>query len=165
MYDLLIVDDEKSVVDSLALTIPWEEHSIQEVHRAYSAAEALDIASKHAIDIMITDIRMPEMDGLELILEIRKFSHKIRCIILSGHDEFEYAQKAVQYQATNYLLKPIDTDELIHSVTAAIQDIEHEWEEISSFQQIQHALHANLPLLRNQLLNDLLQNKAMSDHI
>ncbi|SEK60869.1 response regulator [Paenibacillus sp. OK003] len=165
MYDLLIVDDEKSVVDSLALTIPWEEHSIQEVHRAYSAAEALDIASKHAIDIMITDIRMPEMDGLELILEIRKFSHKIRCIILSGHDEFEYAQKAVQYQAANYLLKPIDTDELIHSVTAAIQDIEHEWEEISSFQQIQHALHANLPLLRNQLLNDLLQNKAMSDHI
>ena len=60
MYGLLIVDDEKSVVDSLALTIPWEDYGIQEVHRAYSAAEALDIASKYAVDIMITDIRMPD---------------------------------------------------------------------------------------------------------
>ncbi|WP_340029345.1 response regulator [Paenibacillus sp. FSL H7-0940] len=165
MYGLLIVDDEKSVVDSLALTIPWEDYGIQEVHRAYSAAEALDIASKYAVDIMITDIRMPEMDGLELILEIRRFSSKIRCIILSGHDEFEYAQKAIQYQAANYLLKPINTDELIQAVTKAIANIEHEWERISSFQQIQHALHANMPLLRNQLLKELLQNKAMSHKI
>lgn len=94
MYALLIVDDEKSVVDSLALTIPWEDSGIEEVHRAYSAEEALDIASRFAIDVMITDIRMPEMDGLELIRLIRLSAPRIRSIILSGHDEFEYAQRS-----------------------------------------------------------------------
>ncbi|WP_337098519.1 response regulator transcription factor [Paenibacillus sp. YIM B09110] len=165
MYQLLIVDDESSVVDSLALTIPWEEHGFDEVHRAYSADEALQIAAKHAVDVMITDIRMPEIDGLELIERVKRFSRKIRCIILSGHDEFEYAQKAIQYQTINYLLKPVNVEELVKSVGTAIQDIEREWAEISSNQRIKQTLHANKPLLRNQLLNDLLQNKPISEDV
>ncbi|ETT73019.1 AraC family transcriptional regulator [Paenibacillus sp. FSL R7-277] len=165
MYQLLIVDDETSVVDSLALTIPWEEYGIEEVHRAYSAQEALQTATRHAIDIIITDIRMPEMDGLELIERIRHFSRKIRCIILSGHDEFEYAQKAIQYGTIRYLLKPVDIAALTHAVGQAITDIELEWAEISSFQRIKHTLHANKPLLRSQLLTDLLQNKPMQADI
>lgn len=161
MYQLLIVDDEASVVDSLSLTIPWEDYGIEHVYKAYSAQEALQIAMKQAIDIVITDIRMPEMDGLELIERIRHFSRKIRCIILSGHDEFEYAQKALRYGTLNYLLKPIDINELIHSVEQAIADIEQEWVEISSLQRIKQTLHANKPLLRSQLLNELLQSKPI----
>lgn len=161
MYQLLIVDDETSVVDSLALTLNWEELGIEEVHRAYSAQEALDIAAKHSIDIMITDIRMPEMDGLELIERIQTFARKIRCIILSGHDEFEYAKKAMAYQTLNYLLKPVDIPELMDTVRSAIQQIEKEWEEISSFQRIKQTLDTNLPLLRSKLLNDLLRNKSI----
>ncbi|MDI4647109.1 response regulator [Cohnella hashimotonis] len=165
MYQLLIVDDEHSVVDSLALTIPWEEHGIEEVHRAYSAEEALTIANHHAIDLLITDIRMPEMDGLELIERIRRFSRKVRCIILSGHDEFEYAQRAIQFGAMSYLLKPVDIDALIAAVRTGIDDIEREWKEISSRQRLQQTLHANLPLLRNQLLNDLLRNKPLRSEL
>ncbi|MCR2806261.1 response regulator [Paenibacillus soyae] len=161
MYHLLIVDDEASVVESLALTIPWEEHGIEEVHLAYSAEEALQIAEKVPIDVMITDIRMPEMDGLELIGHMRSLSSKVRSIILSGHDEFEYAQKAIRYQTLGYLLKPVDIGELIDAVRKAIVDIEEEWAEISSYQRIKHTLHANMPLLRNQLLSDLLQNKPI----
>lgn len=161
MYQLLIVDDEASVVDSLALTIPWEEHGIERVYKAYSAQEALQIVTSHAIDIMITDIRMPEMDGLELIERVRHFSRKIRCFILSGHDEFEYAQEALRYGTLNYFLKPVDITALIQSVEQAIADIEQEWAEISSLQRIKQTLHANKPLLRSQLLNEMLQNKPI----
>lgn len=165
MYQLLIVDDESSVVDSLALTIEWDEQGIETVHRAYSADEALEIANKHAIDVLVTDIRMPEMDGLELIAQIRLFSRKMRCIILSGHDEFEYAQKAIEFGTMNYLLKPVDIDALIRAVRAGIEDIEREWEEISSRRRLQQTLHAHLPLLRNQLLNDLLRNKPIRNEL
>ncbi|MBB6634630.1 response regulator [Cohnella thailandensis] len=165
MYQLLIVDDERSVVDSLALTISWEDYGIEEVHCAYSAEEALEIANKHAIDVLVTDIRMPETDGLELIERIRRFSRKIRCIILSGHDEFEYAQKAIQYGTMSYLLKPVDIEELIRAVRSGIQDIEREWLEISSHRRLQQTLHANLPMLRNQLLNDLLRNRPLRSDV
>lgn len=165
MYRLLIVDDESSVVDSLALTIDWEEHGIEEVHRAYSAEEAMEIANRHAIDVIVTDIRMPEMDGLELIEQIRHFSRKIRCIILSGHDEFEYAQKAIEFGTMNYLLKPVDIDALIRAVRASIEDIEREWKEISSYRRLQQTVQTHLPHLRNQLLNDLLRNKPIRNEL
>lgn len=161
MYQLLIVDDEASVVESLSLTIPWEDYGIDVVHSASSAHAALQIASKHSIDIIITDIRMPKMDGLELIERVQQFSRKIRIIILSGHDEFDYAKKAMKLQVLDYLLKPINIAELINCVRKAIQDIEKEWEEISSLQRIKQTLHANLPLLSSQLLNDLLNNKSI----
>lgn len=165
LYQLLIVDDEKSVVDSLALTIPWSDYGIEEVHRAYSAAEALEIAGQHAIDIMITDIRMPEMDGLELIDKVNQLSKKIKCIILSGHDDFQFAQKAIQSNTFNYLLKPVIIEELIESVQNAMKVLESEWKEISSYQRIQYTLKSNLPLLKDQLLNDLLNNKPIFPHI
>ncbi|QQZ61204.1 response regulator [Paenibacillus sonchi] len=165
MYQLLIVDDETSVVDSLAMTVQWKDYGIEEVHCAYSAQEALLIAAKHSIDIMITDIQMPEMSGLELIEVIQHYSRKIRCIILSGHDEFEYARKAMAYQTLDYLLKPIDYTELINSVKKAIQQVEEEWKEVISFQRIKQTLEANLPLLRSQLLNDLLKNKIIRHEV
>ncbi|WP_141502389.1 response regulator [Paenibacillus luteus] len=163
MYQLLIVDDEHSVVDSLAFTIPWSDYGIETVYPAYSAEEALHIAANHTIDIMITDIRMPEMDGLELIYQLRRLSKKIRCIILSGHDEFEYAQRAISYGTESYLLKPVDIGQLIKSVQAIVSSIEQEWIELSSHQRLKHAMHTNLPLLQDRLLNELIQQKPISE--
>ncbi|WP_261305052.1 response regulator transcription factor [Paenibacillus andongensis] len=161
MYQLLIVDDEKTVVDSLALTIPWSDYGIEAVYQAYSAADALKIAEEQAIDVLITDIRMPEMDGLELIEHINRLSRKVKCIILSGHDDFLYAQKAMQQSAFNYLLKPVVIEELVASVQSAIETLQAEWKEISSYQRIQYTLQSNLPLLKDQLLGDLLKKKPM----
>lgn len=158
---LLIVDDEASVVDTLALTVQWEDYGIEEVHCAYSAHEALQIAAKNSIDIMITDIRMPEMSGLELLKVMQQYSRQTRCIILSGHDEFEYAKQAMAYQTLDYLLKPIDYDELTRTVKRAVKLIEEEWKQVTSLQRIRQTLEANRPLLRSQLLNDLLKNKPI----
>jgi two-component system response regulator YesN len=161
MYQLLIVDDEKMVVDSLALTIPWSDYGIEAVHQAYSSSDALKIAEEHAIDILITDIRMPGMDGLKLIEHINRLSRKIKCIILSGYDDFQYTKRAMQQSAFNYLLKPVVIEELVNSVQLAIEALQAEWREISSYQRIQYTLQSNLPLLKDQLLGDLIKKKQM----
>lgn len=165
MYNLLIVDDEASVVDSLALTVAWEDIGIDVVHRAYSAEEAISIIEANSVDIVLTDIRMPEMDGFELIDYIRGFSKRIKYIILSGHDEFEYAKRAINYQALNYLLKPINYDELIETVQSSIQAIEEEWAEIASITRLKQTLNENLPFLRSKLLQDLIKNKKISENV
>ncbi len=164
MYQLMIVDDETSVVDSLALTIPWERCGIGKVYRAYSGQEALQIAAKQSIDIMITDIQMPEMDGFELIEQVRRFSPKIRNIILSGHDDFKYAQKAITHQTIEYLLKPVNFKMLVKIVEKAIRNLESELLESISYQHMKQTVEVNMPLLKSQLLNDLLKNKEIELH-
>jgi two-component system response regulator YesN len=159
MFELLIVDDEKFVLDNLASTYPWEDLGITAVHTASSANEALQRIQFDNIHIVITDIRMPGMSGLDLIDKIRSISSKTKCILLSGHSDFSYAQQAVSSRAVAYLLKPIKEDELLQTVQAAIGQIEAEWKEITSQQRTLYTLSEHLPQLRSALLNDLLQGK------
>ncbi|TBL71597.1 response regulator [Paenibacillus thalictri] len=159
MFELLIVDDEKFVVHNLATTYPWEELGITAVHTAYSAKEALQLIQYENIHIVITDIRMPGISGLELIEKIRALSGKTKCILLSGHSDFSYAQQAVSSGVVAYLLKPVKEDELLHTVRIAIEQIEAAWNEIVSQQRTLYTLSEHLPQLRGALLNDLLQGK------
>jgi two-component system, response regulator YesN len=165
MCQLMIVDDEHSVVDSLALTINWKEHGISQVHRAYSAEEALEIAVQHCIDIMITDIQMHEMDGFQLNEKVKECSPQIKTIILSGHDDFIYAQQAIRQKTIDYLLKPVDFKQLIITVKNTIKNIEKEVNEANSYQRLKYSLNVNLPMLRSQLLNELLMSEKISPHI
>src|SRR5690606_24992553 len=112
MFRILIVDDEPSVVDAISQTMPWQELDVEEVFTAYSAREALRIIEHQFIDIVLTDIRMPGMDGIELIHTIRSYSNRVQFILLTGYAEFEYAQQALRMQAADYLLKPVRDEAL-----------------------------------------------------
>ncbi|MCD9022888.1 response regulator transcription factor [Cohnella silvisoli] len=158
---MIIVDDEAHWVDNLSMHKPWHTLGIEQVHKAYSAHEALQIIETHPIDIVISDILMPEMTGIELIERIRIRDKKIKCIILSGHSDFEFAKKAVQHQAVDYLLKPPTDNELFAAVKAAIEQLNAEWESISSLERTQYTLRENLPFLRGQLLLDALRGQRM----
>ncbi|BBH19054.1 DNA-binding response regulator [Paenibacillus baekrokdamisoli] len=158
---MIIVDDEAHWVDNLAMHKPWHKLGIEQVHKAYSAHEALQILETHPIDIVISDIIMPEMTGIELIERIRIRDKKIKCIILSGHSDFEYTKEALRNQAVDYLLKPPTDDELFGAVKAAIDQLNTEWENISSYERTQYTLRENLPLLRGQLLLDGLHGHRM----
>jgi two-component system response regulator YesN len=162
MYQLLIVDDERHVVERLAGTMDWESLGIESVHRAYSAQEALALLHTTTIDIMITDIQMPGMTGLELIAVVRRKWGKTRCILLSGYADFSYAQEAIQHGTADYLLKPVSEEQVRDTVQRVLQQIQAEWEELVSGQRIQHTLNENLPLLRGSLLNQLLQGRRYS---
>lgn len=163
MHQLLIVDDQIDLADDLAHMLPWHEVGIAKVYKAYSAQEALEIVQAQPIDIVITDIRMPGMTGLELIERIRSSWKNIKCILLSGYSDFEYAQTALQHQANNYLLKPADDEQLLEAVRKAAREIEEQWGNISSKEKALASLKAHLPVLRNHLLQDLLNNRKYTE--
>ncbi|MBP1991580.1 response regulator transcription factor [Paenibacillus eucommiae] len=163
MAQLLIVDDEAHVVERLAELVPWEQIGIASVHKAYSAYEALELLSLQAIDIVITDIRMPGMSGLELSEHIRNKCKKTKCILLSGHAEFEYAKEAILHGTASYLLKPVSDEELLATVSRVLQTLREEWNAIISQERIARTLRENLPQLRSTLLSELLLGKRYSE--
>ncbi|MCR8635284.1 response regulator transcription factor [Paenibacillus radicis (ex Xue et al. 2023)] len=162
MLQLLIVDDHPDQVESMAQTIPWCNYGIEAVYKAYSAHEALDYIKSRAIDIMITDIRMPEMNGLELIRSVRAISEKIKCVLMSGFSDFEYAKQAIQYKTAGYLMKPVDTQELTTLIEQIHVEFQNEWNVNEVVQNALYTLRENIPFLRAQLLMDLLQGRQLS---
>lgn len=165
MFQLLIVDDEPSVVDAIAQTIPWNKVSISEVYCAYSAKEALKIVERDHIDIVMTDIRMPGMDGIQLMETVRKRSVGTRFILLTGYAEFDYAKQALQLEAADYLLKPVSDEKLMEAVGNVTWKLKQEWEQISSYQRTLEVLRHNLPSLRADLLRDLLEGRRYGDEL
>src|SRR5665647_275696 len=114
---LLIVDDDLQIRTGLKEGIDWGKLEIDEVFIAENGIEAINLYEENLPQIVITDIRMPGLDGLELSREIRKFSEATKIIIISGYSEFEYAKKALQLGVTDYLLKPVKIAELKKLVT------------------------------------------------
>ena len=115
-YKIMIVDDERIVRDAIASSIEWENYGIEVVFSAANALEALDFIDNNEVNLMLIDIRMPVIDGIELLKRVHDKKKDIDCIILTGHAEFEYAQQAVHYGAKDYLLKPIDEDTLLKAI-------------------------------------------------
>lgn len=126
MFRVLIADDEKSVAESLANSIPWEELGIQVVGTAADGWTALELAKKEAVDIAILDIRMPGLNGLELCERLRERNERIQLIIASGYAEFAYAEKAIQYGVIGYCLKPLDFVQMTRFLRRAIQNLKRD---------------------------------------
>lgn len=117
MFNVLIVDDEKSNREGLKYLIDWEEYGFTVKFTAKNGIEALDIMEKNKLHLVIADIKMPIMNGLEVIATTRKKEdHDTEFIILSGYADFEYAKRAMFLGARRYLLKPVDEDELIDAL-------------------------------------------------
>jgi len=163
MFQILLVDDHRHQVDSIAKAIPWEALEVTEIHKAYSGFEALQLLEKYAIDIVVTDIRMPGMNGIQLIEQIRARWNKTKCILLSGYAEFEYAKQAIQLQTTEYLLKPFIEDELMEAIRRSADDLKRDWSEIASQRRAIQTVKTHLPKLRNVLLNELLEGKIFRE--
>jgi two-component system response regulator YesN len=162
MLQLLLVDDEMNVVDTLAVTIDWADMDIHRVHRAYSASEAMNILALYPIDIVITDVRMPGMDGLELSRFIYEHWKHTKCMLLTAHADFEYAQTAIQNNICDYLLKPVSDEYLIKRVSSVVESIRIAKENHDAYNRAMHAMRDHLPRLRSELLYDLLQGSRIS---
>lgn len=123
MTKVLIVDDEKNIRAGIR-KILCESFAQLCFLEARNGLEAFELAVREAPNIVITDIRMPKMDGIELMSRIRgEIREKVYIIVLSGYDEFIYAQQAIKYQASAYLLKPLDKELLSRTIEAAIGEL------------------------------------------
>lgn len=112
MFNILLVEDERWVRTALRKTVERTGLPFQVIHEATNGMEAVDWLNDHAASIVLTDIRMPVMDGLALMEEIRRRNNDIAVVIISGHDDFAYAQRALQLGAFDYLLKPVEAENM-----------------------------------------------------
>lgn len=113
---ILFVDDEAIVREGLKKCIDWEVNGFEVVGTAENGKKALEYMGEISVDIVVTDIKMPIMDGLELIRNSRESGYGSKFLILSGYDDFQYAQKALRYGADDYILKPIKEEELLDAL-------------------------------------------------
>ena len=113
---LLIADDEALIRESLLNDYDWDKNDINVVGCCKNGLEALDAVVDSAPDIVMTDIRMPGMSGLELLEKLYELDPSILCIILSGYCDFEYAKQAMSFGVKHYLTKPIDSEKMWEAI-------------------------------------------------
>lgn len=156
---LLIVDDEKSIRNGLRNSINWNELGIEVIGMAKDGEEAFSIIQEYQPDIVITDIRMPVCDGLSLIEKTGSVQIKTAFIIISGFDDFKYAQKAMKYGVTTYLLKPIKKTVLIDEVEEICKKIRSSQKENHSKSIATKKIKLGTKALKQNFLISLVQNQ------
>lgn len=158
LLKVLIVDDEHLVRNLLKKCIDWNEIGYEIVGEASNAHEALDLVDALRPDLIFTDIYMPFMDGLEFgKLVFEKYSN-IKIVVLTGYEEFEYAKKSIKIGIADFLLKPINDDEIRRVALTMKEKIEAERNHRAEYDRMKKQLEENLPYLREKLLNKLIQN-------
>ena len=129
MITIVIVDDEKLIRQGIKKILTNSFGGLITVLEARNGNEGYELSRKERPDVVITDIRMPEMDGVEFMKKLRELEHSPAIIVLSGYDDFTYAKAAITNGALSYILKPVDTNELLNAVNAAITAVNKEEKE------------------------------------
>lgn len=124
MNKVLVADDEPAILEGFRHIIDWDEHGLELVGFATDGQSALEQAVSRPVDILLTDVRMPKMDGLELVRQINKRHLRIKTIILSGYDDFQYVKEAIRLGVEDYLLKPVNREELSATLLNASEKVD-----------------------------------------
>lgn len=157
MYRILIVDDEPEVVEGLEDILDDIDDIELEVHSAYSAADTLELLDHMIFDIVIADIKMPTMTGLEMYEIIKSKWPRCRVIFVSGVRDFDYVYKSIQNRNVHYLTKMEPDEKIIATVREVIQEIKNSYQMQNTLQLAEERFRQALPLLQNQYLYELLE--------
>lgn len=159
MYRLLVVDDEPWIRERLCETIDWASLGVVVAGAADDGLQALELAECMKPDIILTDIRMPVMDGLELIRGLRENGNAAKVVIISGYQDFEYAQKAIKFGAFDYILKPVDDKELMGIIRRCASELNDKSEREQRMADAQRQIEDSRPGLRELFLISLLNGR------
>lgn len=152
MYKVLLVDDEYMITEGLKVLIPFEKWKMEVVATANDAETALEYISQNPVDLVITDVNMPGMNGLDMIAQMKEILPNVAFIILSGYQEFEYVKTALNLQVADYLVKPVNKVELATILEKLSQQFEQ-----SSYHEIEKIFQEDLS---EEELESLLESKA-----
>ena len=160
LYRIILVDDEEEVRKGIINKINWELAGFALVGDAENGEEALEKIEQLDPDVVITDIRMPYMDGLTLTERIRQKYPSIKVLIFSGFDDFEYAQQAIKLNVTEYILKPVNVEELTGILNRVKVNLDEEIEQRRNVRLLRESYLKSLPILRELYLSELVRGNG-----
>ncbi len=158
-YTVLLVDDEEEVVQVIMKKINWEGLGFSVIGYANNGVKALEMVEEYQPDIVMTDIKMPYMDGMELANRIKAEFPATRILIFTGFDEFEYAKEAVHLEVEEYILKPVNSVELTNVFTQMKIKMDQEISEKRNVEILQRYYMESLPLLQANFYSTLIEGR------
>ncbi len=160
IYTVLLVDDEEEVMQAIMKKIDWEELGFSVIGYANSSVKALEMVEESQPDVVMTDIMMPYMDGIELATKIKEELPTTRIMFLTGFDKFEYAKEAIRLEAEEYILKPVNSAELTEVFTRLRAKMDREISEKRNVETLQNYYMESLPLLRADFYASLIEGRV-----
>lgn len=159
LYKVILVDDERIILDGIASIINWEKLETTLVGKAANGMEAYQLITDLQPHIVICDIKMPGMNGIELVSKISGEFPSIHFILLSGFSEFHYAKKAMEYGVKHYLLKPCNENQIMEAIEHTIREIRITEKKESHLKELKKKMDAVQPFVKKQLLTELITSK------
>ena len=160
MYKVLLVDDEALIREAISENIQWEEMGYRLIGTCENGKQAMEAIEAEQPDLLLTDINMPFVDGMELTKFVYENYPDTKVIIISGFDEFEYAKNAVKYQVLEYILKPITPMEFLETLQRVKKMFDERRESQRNMKKIRSAYVSNLPVVQGRYLHDVLNGTA-----
>ncbi|QGH36029.1 response regulator [Gracilibacillus salitolerans] len=165
MRKVIIVDDEAQVRKGLHWKVDWEEEGFQIVAEAPNGKEALALIAENRIDLVLTDVRMPIMGGIELAKQCQENYRNTKVIVLSGYSDFEYVKNSMKEGVRDYLLKPVDPDELQEVLKRMRQEIENDKSKQLELERVQRLVRTQLQEVQEQYLLYLVKEEWLQHSI
>ena len=160
MYKVLLVDDEALIREAISENIQWSEMGFHFMGACENGRQAMETIEKEQPDLLLTDINMPFVDGMELTKFVYENYPDTKVIIISGFDEFEYAKNAVKYQVLEYILKPITPREFLETLMRVKEMFDERRESQRDMKKIRSAYVSNLPVVQGRYLYHMLNGTA-----
>ena len=163
-YTILLVDDEEAVRTSIKNLTPWAEYGFEVMAEASNGQEALEIVYETMPDVIITDIKMPYMDGIKFISRVREeLSETVNVIFLSGYDEFTYAQTALQLNAAEYVLKPVSVKTMSDLLRRMKERLDKDLALVSDMERLEASYREAFELYKEKFLISLISPAKAQD--
>ena len=164
LYKMILVDDEEDVRVSIERKVDWNALGFQLVGAVSNGEEALELAEQIHVDVVMTDIKMPFMDGLTLCAKLKENYKNTKVVLYSGFDDFELAREAIHLEAEEYLLKPIAAKDIEKVFRKIKQNLDKEFDERRNLENLHEYYRKSLPMMKDQLLAGILEGRITEEN-